>query len=521
MDIPGWLREVGNRLARGDIAGARQACAELLRVAPQLAEVHYLLGETALADAQPRVALAAFERAISLKPALGPPHAMRARALDALGRGEEAVAAAETAAGLVNDPRSFDTIGVVLTRAGLHARATEMYSRAVKGAKFAGYWYNYGASLQFLGEFDRAREAYRQALWLDQNHALAWAGLVQITKQTGTQNDVAALMRVAEAVKADRALLLRVGHALAKAHDDLGDPAGAMAWLATAKAGWRREYDAAADMARFQAAERSIGPVTGGDGAGPIFVVGMPRTGTTLIERILSSHSAVETVGETNLFALALRRATGLGGDGWIDAELIAAGTDVDLAAMERDYVRSVSATRGVAGRFVEKQPFNAFLVPAILRALPGARVAMLRRHPADVVLSSYRQDFADAGGMLGYTWDLEATARYVVRFDAMAKAFAAALPKERYCEVRYEDVVSDLPGQVTRLLDFCGLPFEEACVRFQDNASPVATASAAQVRELIYDTSVGRWKRYRPAIDSALKVLVEAGLMESGEAGL
>src|SRR5690606_6745907 len=169
-------------------------------------------------------------------------------------------------------------------------------------------------------------------------------------------------------------------------------------------------------------------------------------------------------------------------------------------------------------GRFVEKQPFNALLVPHILRALPDARVVMLRRHPADVVLSSYRQDFQHGTGMLDYTFSLETAAQYVVRFEAMAKRFGETLPNERYCEVSYEDIVADLEAEVRRLLTFCGLEFEEACLRFEENASPVATASAAQVRLPIYASSVGRWRRYRPLIDPALDILVAGGVMGADE---
>ena len=218
-------------------------------------------------------------------------------------------------------------------------------------------------------------------------------------------------------------------------------------------------------------------------------------------------------------FTLALRRATGMPGRGSvIDAGLIAEATGADTAAIGRDYMRAIAATQGLTGRFVEKNPFNMFLVPLILKALPEARVVMLRRHPADVVVSSYRQDFAEVGGMLDYTFDLEATARYVAQFDAMAKRFGETLPKDRYREVAYEDVVADLDRQVRLLLDFCGLGFEEACVHFEHNASPVATASAAQVRQPIYASSVARWKKYRPTIDPALRVLVESGVMREAE---
>jgi tetratricopeptide (TPR) repeat protein len=511
------LAAAGQRFAAGDARGAEALCREVLTAAPAFAEAHYLMGEIALGRGDVGAAIASLDHAIALKPEFGRSWALKARALEAAGRSEDAVAAAKAAAMRAADPYSWDTIGVVFTNAGLHARAVEMYERAAKGARGTGYWYNYGAALQFLGEFDQARTAYREALKLDETNVLAWAGLVQITKQTPEANEVARLMKIADAVRGDRVKLHRIGHALAKAHEDLGDRVGSMKWLAAAKEGWRGGYDAAADEARFDAAMRSASmPLAGGlGGERPIFVVGMPRTGTTLVERILSSHSEVESAGETNHFVLAMRKATGVRGGGMIDGALIDAAVGADAAAIGRSYAGAIRATQGLAGRFVDKQPFNALLAPHILRALPEARVIMLRRHPADVVLSSYRQDFAQTGGMLDYAFSLEATARYVVKFDTMAKRFAETLPKDRYCEVAYEDVVANLEGEVRKLLAFCDLEFEEQCLRFEENASPVATASAAQVRQKLYSTSVGRWRNYRPAIDAALEVLVAGGVMD------
>jgi len=518
-DIGAKLAAAGRKLAAGDRAGAKALCSEVLLAAPATAEAHYLLGEVQLAEGDASAAVTSFDRSIAHKPAFGRAWALKARALEAAGRSEAAVKAAKDAATRAADAYGWDTVGVVFSNAGLHVRAAEMYGRAAKSAKWTGYWYNYGATLQFLGRFDEARAAYLEALKLDETNSLAWAGLVQITKQTPEANQVATLMRIAEAVKKDRTRLHRIGHALAKAHEDLGDAAGSMAWLATAKEAWRGSYDASADDARFDAATRSADmAMTGGlQGEQPIFVVGMPRTGTTLVERILSSHSAVGSAGETNHFAQAMRRVTGLASSVMIDGPLIDAAGRADPAEIGRGYIGAVRAIQELQGRFVEKQPFNALLASHIVRALPEARVIMLRRHPADVVLSSYRQDFAQTGGLLDYTFSLETTARYVVKFEAMAKVFREKLPADRYLEVAYEDVVADLEGQVRRLLDFCGLPFEEACLNFQDNASPVATASAAQVRQPLYSSSVGRWKKYRPAIDPALKVLVEGGVMDAG----
>jgi tetratricopeptide (TPR) repeat protein len=518
-DVGPRLQAAGQKLAAGDHRGAEADLRAVLRIAPQVAEAHFMLGVVAQMRGQHLAAVQAFDAAIGMRPGFGQAMAQKARSLEALDRREEAVKLAEAADRLAPDPYSQDTIGVVMTRAGLHEKAAEHYGRAARSGAATGYIYNHAATLQFLGRFDEARDQYRKVLARDPQHGPSWAGLVQITKQTKEQNEIARLSMIASKSSDDAQAIYVLGHALAKAHDDIGDYAHAMKWLDNAKLRLRGRYDEAEEAAMFAAAERSVAAKTSGFAeARPVFVVGMPRTGTTLVERILSSHSEVDSAGELNDFPYALKAATGVKDDRLISAPLIDAGMTADLARVGRDYVARVSGTMGFAGRFVDKLPVNAFLAPLILQALPEARVVMLRRHPADVVVSSYRQDFAQAGRMLDYTLSLEATAEHVVRFDHMAKAFAAALPKYRYCEVRYEDLVADLEGQVRRLLEFCGLGFEAACVRFEENASPVATASAAQVRQKIYASSVARWKKYRPWIDVALRRLVDAGVMSEAE---
>ncbi len=518
-DVGALLQAAGQKLAAGDHRGAEVHLREALKVAPQAASVHFMLGVVAATRGEHLGALQAFDAAIAIQPGFGQAMAQKARSLDALDRREEAVRLAEAADPLAPDPYSQDTIGVVMTRAGLHARAAEHYGRAARSGAAPGYIYNHAATLQFLGRFEEARDQYRKVLKRDPGHGPSWAGLVQITKQTKDANEIARLSVIASKSSGDAQAMYVLGHALAKAYDDIGDYAHAVEWLEKAKHQLRGRYDGAADAAMFAAAERSVALMgVGFKDARPIFVVGMPRTGTTLVERILTSHSEVASAGELSDLPYALKAATGVKADRMISAELIEAGMGVDLARLGRDYIARVRGTMGIAGRFVDKLPMNAFLAPLILQALPEARVVMLRRHPADVLVSSYRQDFAQAGRMLDYTLSLEATADHVVRFDHMARAFAGALPKERYCEVWYEEVVADLEAQVRRLLDFCGLGFEEACVRFEENASPVATASAAQVRQKVYASSVARWKKYRPGIDQALRRLVEAGVMGEGE---
>jgi hypothetical protein len=256
-------------------------------------------------------------------------------------------------------------------------------------------------------------------------------------------------------------------------------------------------------------------PFGGGEEAAPIFIVGMPRTGTTLVDRILSSHSQVTSAGELTDFALAMKRIAGTKSAYVLDAETLDASAGIDAAKLGEAYIRSVRETLGVGGRFIDKMPLNVFLSAHILRALPEARVICLRRHPADTVLSNYRQLFATSFSYYAYAYGLESAAQYYVRFDRLVRRFRETLPPDRFTEVHYERLVDDLEPEARRLLDFCGLQFEPACLNFHENAAPVATASAAQVRQPLYRSSLDRWKRYRPQIDPALEILKKAGCIE------
>jgi tetratricopeptide (TPR) repeat protein len=495
---------------------AHNLCLEALKAAPKHGEAFMLLGVIAAEHVNHTKALELFDRAATLLERPARALALKARSLIALNRRADAIAAAEAAAsGNPRDSFTLDTLGVVFSRAGLHERAAPYYERAAAAGGTAGQLYNLGAALQFLGRFVEARAAYRKCIGKAPHHARAWSSLTQITKATDGANDIAALSAAYEARKDVADDALNLGHALAKAHEDLGDRGAAMSWLGRAKAAKRAQqaYNPAFDEALFAAAARStaLPPAQGQAGAQPIFIVGMPRTGTTLVDRILSSHSTVTSAGELTDFALTMKRMTGTKSTYVLDADTLDAAARIDAEKLGRAYMASVQSTLGIGGRFTDKMPLNFFLAPHILRALPDARVICLRRHPADTVLGNYRQLFATQFSYYAYAYGLETAADYYVKFDDLMRTFAESLPQDRFCEVSYEAIVDDLEREARRLLDFCGLTFEPECLAFHENAAPVATASAAQVRQPIYRSALGRWKRYRPGLDPALRVLVSA----------
>ena len=525
MTIETLIQQAQDRLAKKAYREAHALCMQVLKRAPSNPDAFYLLGVLTADHDNHRKAVELFDRALEARPDYAAAAAQKARSLIALNERELALEAANLAA---QDPAidayTLDTLGVVFTRAGHHAEAIAYYERAVARAPDRDdYLYNYGAALQFLGRMGEAREAYRRAIQCNPSDARSYAGIVTITKQTEADNDVEQLISLFPRFSDDAIASLNIGHAIAKAYEDLGDGARALAWLHKAKAQKKQSlnYDPEFDRAIFAQAERLTElPVSSQvDAPGPIFITGMPRTGTTLVDRILSSHSQVTSAGELSDFGLLLKRAVQTSGPFVLDGPTLAAARDVDLTEIGEKYQRQVRETINIpTGCFTDKMPLNILYAPLLLQAIPNARVICLLRHPADTVLSNYRQLFATSFSYYNYAYDLETTAHYHVQFRRLVDRFSKSLPDSRFTTVTYESVVADIEAETRRLLNFSGLGFEQACVDFHSNATPVATASSAQVRQPLYTSALARWKRYRPGIDPALDVLIHQGVMDPAE---
>jgi tetratricopeptide (TPR) repeat protein len=517
-----WQRDAALALNRREFRLAHELCVKILAVEPEHADALFLLGMIAAEHSNFGKALEVIDRAVALEPAKPEYLAHRGRCLIALQRPREAFEAAQRALGLApQDALTLDTIGVVMTRAGAHAEAIEPFRRAVtRDATKAAYHYNLAAALQFVGELRAAEGEYRQALHRDAHLYRAWSSLAQVARAPLTAAEVAALERALESSSLDADAELHVCHALAKQHEDEGRYATAFRLLQRGK---RRKaaalgYSFAADRELFAAAQRLPAALHGRAGAGhasrePIFVVGMPRTGTTLVERILSSHPQVFSAGELTNFALVVKRATRTPSNRVLDAETLTAAAQSDAAAVGAAYVDSTRPRTGKTERFVDKMPLNFFYAPLIGRALPNAKIVCVRRNALDTCLSNYRQLFATSFSYYNYAYDLLDTGRYYAAFDALLKTWRAALPAN-YLEVRYEDVVDDTERETRRLLEFCELPWDSRCLSFQDNAAPVATASSAQVRRPIYRTALERWRHYERELAPLRALLVEEGAL-------
>ena len=218
------------------------------------------------------------------------------------------------------------------------------------------------------------------------------------------------------------------------------------------------------------------------------------------------------SAGESQNFGVLLKRACRTPSPQVLDEDTLAQSLHVDLQALGRDYVERTRPPGQARPRFVDKMPLNFFYLGHIARALPAASIVVLRRHPLDTGLSNFRQLFATGFSYYDYARDLGDIGRYYVQFDRLIAHWRATLPG-RVHEVRYEALVADQRAETGRLLAHCRLPWEEACLHFEHNEQAVATASAVQVRQPLYASSVGRWRRFERHLQPLIAELLAAGV--------
>ena len=465
---------------------------------------YFLLGVIASEHANHNKALELFTKAAALGKTEVWYRTYQAKEFSTLGRSNDAKASADIAKNLdITDPYIADTIGVIYSRAGYHELAIPLFESAVSADKSqASYFYNLGASAQFIGDFQKAQAAYENTIALNPKFYRAWSSLVSLNKQTTDSHHFDQLASLFEAAHGDAEGQLQLGHAICKTLEDLGRHEESLEWLIRGKQTKRDQlrYDRKAGQALFARAKEttqktSVKPEKPND-ITPIFIVGLPRTGTTLVDRILSSHSSVVSAGELNIFAELIKSTAGTSSNLVMDAETFTKANSIDLPSIGQAYVKETKDKAQGAAYMVDKMPLNFFYAALIQRALPHARIIALRRGAMDSCLSNFRQLFSTQFSFYNYTFDLSDTAEFYREFDELMTHWRENLPKDRFMEIHYEDIVFDQENKTRRLLDFCDLPWEEACMRFHENAAPVSTASSVQVRQPLYSGSIGRWKK-------------------------
>ncbi|WP_161957187.1 tetratricopeptide repeat-containing sulfotransferase family protein [Aestuariivirga litoralis] len=472
-----------------------------IRLKPGHAEAYVNRGRVLRLLGRQDEALASYRQAITLRPGQAEAHNNLGNLLKDLGRFDEALASYDTAIGLRPDyAEALSNRGNVLCDLNRLDEAEASYQHAAAAGGPAEAWLGLARIRSETGRFPEALEMYEKARRIDPDRVEALCGIAE-NRRFETDDPLIPeydrLLALRHLTDEDRA---RLHHALGKISNDLARHDDAITHYGRGKrllstrfdlAGQARTYEAL--MATFDKPFFAARQGFGSADQRPVFVVGMPRSGTTLTEQILASHPRVEGLGELPDLP---RLAKALGGEPFDAARFTAAAADLSsgaAAALARRYCEAYARVAPESLRLVDKQPHNYEWLGLIALMFPNARIIHCRRDPLDTCLSMYMQKF---NGNHGYNQDLSVLGGYYRNYEMLMAHWHAVLPIAIH-EVVYENVVADLEAEARALVSFIGLDWDAACLDFHLKERRVDTPSRWQVRQPLYDRSVGRWRHY------------------------
>jgi tetratricopeptide (TPR) repeat protein len=449
----------------------------------------------------------------------------RAQVLMALRRRSEAFAAAERAIALAEPappPPLLQAVAMMYLHTNDPGRAKPLLYRALELTPGdPAPLYSAALSHFFLNEPAEAEALLARVLAMVPGNGFAWHVRSQLATYTPASNHISGLRSALARPGLRDVDRMMISFALAKELEDVGEFAQSFDILLQANRIKRGAltYDAMSDARHMQNvaahySAQAMQALRGGDETeGPIFIVGMPRTGTTLVERILGSHSQVTSVGEAVDFPeeMAASARAAHARLGLTDPDLLRASLQMDFGELGRRYLAAVRQLSGGQRYTIDKLPFNFRYCGLIHKALPRAAIVHLTRDPMDTCYAVFKTSFINA---YHFSYRLDEVAEYFVAYRRMMDHWHAVMPGV-ILDVRYEDLVADPEAQCRRLLAHCGLPWEPQVLDFHRSKKASTTASAAQVRRPIYKSSVQKWRNYERELQPVLKRLAAAGLVD------
>jgi tetratricopeptide (TPR) repeat protein len=465
---------------------------------PHTAAIFVNLGNAYSGLGRHEEALNAFRRAIAAAPRIREAHNNAGLALSALQRHDEASEQYRQA--LDCDPAYLEArlnLGISLQAGGRLEEALAAFDAAVAAdPRQAAAQVGRGMALRELGRVEEARAAFEKAVAIEPGNPVYQRALADAKKFQPGDPQIAQMEDILRAASLSRENRINLDFALGRAYDDTGRYGEAFARWQEGNALWRGmiTYDERAELASLQAVADAYTPevMQGLEGNGdpsqlPVFIVGMLRSGTTLVEQILASHPQVFGAGEIGDFGLIA--AGGYQAERRTSVKLDAA----TVRSIGERYVANLRALAPQAERIVDKLPTNFLFAGLIHLALPGAKIVHVRRDARDTCLSCYAQMLTPT---ISYNSDLGELGRFYRAYDRLMAHWGAVMPGA-LLEIRYEDLVGNFEAEARRLVAFCGLPWDARCLDFHKLARKVQTASAYQVRRPLYTSSIGRWRHY------------------------
>lgn len=499
---------------------AQALATQLLPFASGHAGVYSIAGMVCLELQQLTQAVAYLRRATELDPSRADFATMLAKALLTSHLSGAARLEADRAMALKSqDPMTLDALGMIYVQTQAHEQAVTAFRQAVSHApESAAYRLNLATALTTMGDIDAAERELETCISLDAFSWYAHLLLAQLRRQTTEKNHLERLQSLLARHQRETAASICLNMAIAKECEDLGRYPEAFAHTVQGKAAGRtmRPYSSRRDKDLFETLMRTFPEATtevdsGDPSDEPIFIMGMPRSGTTLVERILSSHPDVHAAGELQNFAVALQQGSNSREPFLLDPKIAERCRAIDWKQLGARYLASTRPATAQKPRFTDKMPHNFLYAGFIANALPKAKIICMRRNPLDTCLGNFRQFFAHASIHLDYSCDLLDIGRYFILFDRLMAHWQHVFPG-RIHEVSYEALVGSQEACSRELIEYCGLTWDDACLHFEENPSPVATISSLQVRRPMSHSSIERWKHYESELSDLRQLLQSAG---------
>jgi len=436
--------------------------------------------------------------------------------------------------------QQYDAVGMIYSICEQHHKAKNCFQHAIDMCgDEPHYFYNLATALRFVGDFDACINACNNAIRLNPIDGQAYALRSEVKKYKPEDNNISELKSAINLIQSHgqskSVQEIAVYYSLAKEYDDIGDFKNAFYFLKRASSIRRQQFDYSVQddvnmmkgikdlhskswlNAHLQSTStQSNRPPKDKKSAEatPIFILGLPRSGTSLLERMLAAHSNVSAAGELNDFSRALtslNRQCGLSPSGYDKSDSLNNSVNLDVNQLGAKYMELCAEKIGSTPMFIDKTPINYLYAGLIRAALPEAKIIILDRSPMDVCLAMFRVNFSQS---YPFSYDLGELSQYYLAYRELRDHWVDTLGESGICKIDYEALVENPRNELEKVLKFCSLDWQAECLDFQNQTQAVTTASAYQVRQPIYKSSLSKWKNYNDELGKVVEVFKGHGLV-------
>ncbi|GGF76490.1 tetratricopeptide repeat-containing sulfotransferase family protein [Alteromonas lipolytica] len=522
------FQKIESLIAQGDLDTAAADCIQLVKQYPETGDSWLLMSDISFRLKQNRMAVNSALKALEIDPT-NPGYLLHLARLYA---GFNAWQAARKVLAKLFEladklpTEQLNALADLYFKGGHIEQAIEIYERVHKAEpEHQQVLFNLGALYRYGGQIDKAAACLTAAVALDPIDYQACCALAHCKKHRDPTPVIASIKRCLTAYAGDfgneaSEAIAALNYAKAKVLEDQQQwsraykaySTGAALKKTLQRATCEQEIERMQAMQALVTKGRFTCAANSGEASGPIFVVGMPRTGTTVVERMLASHSQVTSGGELNFLPMTLLEAgdasTSAGPEG-LTPEVLGQAAKQNMAAIGERYMALARDYLATEGCFTDKLPLNALLVPVILAAIPNARIIQVERNAMDTAFSNFKMLFNRG---YDYSYSLADIARYLPAYQAMTRQWQETWPQQ-ILTVSYEQLIADPENSCRALLGFCQLAWEADCLQFHTAAGTTQTASASQVTEPLHNRYVGQWRHYKEALGALQRELARQGV--------